>query len=499
MMSILSREKPLRWKLNSGIALLLFFTGVALASAQSQAAPAEKEDTAFPSSDCTAKAASLKKGSTRVYIGLRGGADGSGKSMADARDGSTVAAFDSILRCYSEGCADPANPKKSAARTENLIVCLGRGTFRTKGNYDYLIAVSHPSQEGFSVGKGWKIHGQGIDKTRVQLSAYFRITDPNDQRSYPLGTGMNTVFSTNSDDASGVEISDLTVDDNFPELKSYARQNGIKALNLEGIHLRSNQGGHWIHNVKVVNAAGEVGGLNPRYETFPVWIYSVRANSSPADNNGNIIENVTMTDFHGGLCTAIAVANAVATVRNNVVDGYQIGYGGWAMGPVVFRDNTASNTEYGFNIDSLANNGVRIEATKIVHPRKYGLVIGGGGTYADFQIVNNTIQLDKADAIGLVFQGNVTRAVFSGNKILADNSAGTRATAITNLTHDKSAGANHDNVYESNTVTSTLKVVFRAPSEKTQNCFHNNKDDKGNPHKNLPDNRQGPCPSESGK
>src|SRR4249920_1451958 len=237
MMSILSREKPLRWKLNSGIALLLFFTGAALASAQSQAAPAEKEDTAFPSSDCTAKAASLKKGSTRVYIGLRGGADGSGKSMADARDGSTVAAFDSILRCYSEGCADPANPKKSAARTENLIVCLGPGTFRTKGNYDYLIAVSHPSQEGFSVGKGWKIHGQGIDKTRVQLSAYFRITDPNDQRSYPLGTGMNTVFSTNSDDASGVEISDLTVDDNFPELKSYARQNGIKALNLEGIHL----------------------------------------------------------------------------------------------------------------------------------------------------------------------------------------------------------------------------------------------------------------------
>jgi hypothetical protein len=181
------------------------------------------------------------------------------------------------------------------------------------------------------------------------------------------------------------------------------------------------------------------------------------------------------------------------------VDGYQIGYGGWAMGPVVFRDNTAINTEYGFNIDSLANNGVRIEATKIIHPRKFGLVIGGGGTYADFQIVNNTIQLDKSDAIGLVFQGNVTRAVFSGNKVVADNSAGTRATAITNLTHDNSAGANHDNAYESNTITSTLKVVFRGASQKAQNCFHNNKDEKGNPHKNLPDNRQGPCTSESSR
>src|SRR6266853_3839139 len=239
MMSVLSREEPLGWRLNSRIALLLLVI-VGAAAAHGQAKQAEKEDAAFPSSDCNAKAASLKKGSTRVYIDLHGGVDGIGRSMADARDGSTVAAFDSILRCYAEGCTDPASPQKSAARTENLIVCLGPGTFRTKGNYDYLIAEPHPSQDGFSVGKGWKIHGQGIDKTRVQLSAYFRITDPNDQRSYPLGTGMNTVFSTNSDDASGVEISDLTVDDNFPELKGYARQNGIKALNLEGIHLRSN-------------------------------------------------------------------------------------------------------------------------------------------------------------------------------------------------------------------------------------------------------------------
>ncbi|HVG90810.1 MAG TPA: hypothetical protein VNB54_04905, partial [Alphaproteobacteria bacterium] len=90
----------MRWRLNSGIALLLI---AGAACAQTQAKPTEKEDTSFPSTDCTAKAASRKKGTTRVYIGLRGGTDGSGKSMADARDGSTVAAFDSVLRCYSEG------------------------------------------------------------------------------------------------------------------------------------------------------------------------------------------------------------------------------------------------------------------------------------------------------------------------------------------------------------------------------------------------------------
>jgi predicted membrane-bound dolichyl-phosphate-mannose-protein mannosyltransferase len=60
MMSVLFREEPLRWRLNSGIALLLLLI-VGTASAQTQATPAEKEDAAFPSTDCTAKAASLKK------------------------------------------------------------------------------------------------------------------------------------------------------------------------------------------------------------------------------------------------------------------------------------------------------------------------------------------------------------------------------------------------------------------------------------------------------
>src|SRR5262249_33994400 len=146
--------------------------------------------------------------------------------------------------------------------------------------------------------------------------------------------------------------------------------------------------------------------------------------------SGNIIENVSMSNFHGGLCTAIAVANAVAEVRNNIVDGYQIGYGGWIMGAVWFHDNTAIDTEDGFNIDSLANKGVRIESTKVIHPRKYGFVVGGGGTYADFKIVNNTVQIDQSGVTALVFQGNVTGAKVLGNKIIAESSAAGRATAI---------------------------------------------------------------------
>ncbi len=163
---------------------------------------------------------------------------------------------------------------------------------------------------------------------------------------------MNLVLGTNSDAASGIEISDLTIDGNYPELKSRSRLHGVRALGLDAIHLRSDLGGNWIHDVNVVNLAAEIGEINVRWETFHVWIVSMNP-SKQAQNRGNIIENVTITKHYGNVCTAIAIANAIADVRNNLVDGYGIGYGGWSLGETVFHDNTAINTEYGFNIDSL--------------------------------------------------------------------------------------------------------------------------------------------------
>ena len=206
------------------------------------------------------------------------------------------------------------------------------------------------------------------------------------------------VFSTNSDDALGIEISDLTVDANYPSLKKLAGRRGKKALNLEAIHLRSNKGGDWIHDIRVINAAGEIS------ESFPVWIASVQQGVPPTENNGNVIERVNMSKFGAGECTAIAVANAAAQVRNNAVDGYPIAYGGWQMGPVWFHDNFAINTQYGFNIDSLKNEGVRIERNLIVHPRRYGIVIGGDGAYANFKISGNIIEINNPGSIGLVFR-----------------------------------------------------------------------------------------------
>jgi hypothetical protein len=455
-------------------------------------ASAAEMQTIAPVHDCSAEAKSLPQGRTRVYIALRNGKDGSGSSMADARDGSTVTAFDTILRCYSEGCQDPRNPHKSVAKTENLIVCLGPGTFSTLGAYDLIVNVPHTNPAGFTLGKGWKIHGAGKDKTTIKLSDYLPITDPKNQQVLPVNSGAGLVFGTNSDNASGIEISDLTIDDNYPELKSRARQNGLKALTLDAIHLRSDLGGHWIHDVNVVNAASEIGAINVRWEAFHVWIVSIDR-SRPEQNRGNIIENVTIKQPFGNVCTAIAVANATAEVRNNLVDGYQIGYGGWDLRESIFHNNTAINTEYGFNIDSLVNTGVRIERNKIIHPRKFGFVVGGEGTFANFKFLDNTLQIDRSGVVGFMLRGDVTGAVIAGNKLLADNSSGVHSTAFRNYAASRNAGPNHDNVYQSNQMTSGMSLVFQSPSQKSQNCFFDNRDERGNPRKDLPDNHSGPC------
>jgi hypothetical protein len=175
------------------------------------------------------------------------------------------------------------------------------------------------------------------------------------------------------------------------------------------------------------------------------------------------------------------------------VEGYPIGYGGWDMEAAVFHDNTALDTKYGFNIDSLVNHGVRIERNNIVHPRKYGIVVGGGGTYANFKILNNTLRLDKSGSIGLIFQGNVTGAIIAGNKILADSSSAADATAINSRGASQQVGANTGNIFQSNQIAGGMKIVFADARQNSQNCFFNNREEKGGTLKGLPDNHNGPC------
>lgn len=489
------------WARNLKRPMALLFSQLCITAVCVTASASASSTASGSAADCQSGTA-VSPGFARVYIALRNGQDGSGKSLDDARDGSSPEKFDRILRCYSEGCNDSAAPNKSISQTDNLIVCLGPGTFRTEGSYDYVINVPHTSNRGFSLGKGWKVHGSGADKTTVQLSSYLPARAVPNPRNVPAGTATGVVFSTSSDDASEIEVSDLTIDDNYPELKSQANKDGIRALNLEAVQLRSDRGHNWIHDVNVLHTAGEIGTIDEKWETFPVWIYSVKVGTLPQENVGNVIERVNMSSYGGGQCTAIAVANAVADVRNNKVDGYQIAYGGWALGPAHFHDNIAVGTEYGFNIDSLVNRGVVIERNLILHPRKCGIVIGGSATYADFIIKDNTIQIDQPGVIGLVFQGNVTGALVEGNSFLwrGQSSFGSffsSPTAIRNFSA-RSAGVNQKNSYQNNKISSNLKITFNGPSRKNDSCFSQNRDESGKPLGALPDSNKTGCTVRSG-
>lgn len=483
-------------KLNAALfsisVVLIAGLAVPCRSESTQSNPGQQSQAwAAPSADCSAPAASLPKGASRVYIALRNGNDGKGLSASDARDGSTATAFDTILRCYSEGCA-AGKPGKPVAKTENLIVCLGPGTFSTLGNYDYLIGVPHTNPAGFTIGNGWKIHGAGKDKTTLKLSDYLPITEGKNPQNYPLNTGTGRVFSTNADNVANIEISDLAIDANYPELKSRARQNGITALTLEAIWLRSDRGGHRIHDVNVTNTAGEIGGIDMKWEAFHILITSMN-NPSPSQNNGNIIENVTMKQAYGQTGCGIVIANALGEVRFTLVQGFPIGYGGWKMGEVYFHDNTAIDAGYGINIDSWDNDGVRLESNHIIHPVKFGIVVGGEHKFTNFKILNNVVHLDKPGLVGIVFRGNVTNSLIMGNTILVENASAAKSTAIRNYSGSQAAGANSNNTYQSNLIATGLKMVFEGASQKSQNCFSGNHDDRNRPVKDLTDNHNGPC------
>jgi hypothetical protein len=413
--------------------------------------------TTFASSDCSGQ---VPKGYTRIFIADRSDAKSGTGVALDPFDGSTAQKLDSILRTRSE------------SGVTNLVVCIGPGNFQTEGTHDYVVGVGHLNKTqpgGFTVNRGWKIHGESRDRTTLTLSDLYLD---------PL-TGKNLVghiISTYDPDSHSVEVSDLTLDDNYPALKLRYKQE----LQLEAVSLRSNLGQHWIHNIHVVNAAGE------STEAFPVEISSDA--KSPTESNGNVVEYVSMDHWASGKCTAVAIANAIAEVRYNTVIGHHIAYGGWLMSDVYFHDNSAIGSVYGFNIDSLYNSGVVINHNQIVHSLSYGLVIGGIGQFMNFSISDNTISLagnhPGNTSYGVIFNGNVSGARVTGNRIGSD-----QASSSSNFVGLFEKGnRNTANIFQGNQIFSSFKNSLQGVD-----CIHGNVDQRGDPVRGLSDTQSTAC------
>ncbi|HEX4965759.1 MAG TPA: hypothetical protein VF173_33425 [Thermoanaerobaculia bacterium] len=308
----------------------------------------------------------------------------------------------------------------------------------------------------------------------------------------PTGA-TNMAISTNSDEASGVEVSDLTIDANFPNLAS------VYHLNLLAVNLRSFAGGHYIHRLNVVNAVGQ------RSEAFPVTIGSVaynlpgssHANPTSPPSQDNTIEYVTMSNWGGGTCTAITLVFATGTARFNVVNGYQIGYGGWEMPNLpatatqpgknaFFYDNFALNTDYGFNIDSEFNNGVTLYFNEILHPRRYGFVIGSSNTgatrFTGFTLLYNTVEINAAGVLGVLFQGNVTNSLVGRTDFLADAPAPSGVKGMT------TSGTNPGNIYQFNQIFSGFSISVPSPG-----CAFGNWNEVGAQRTDFPNTSASAC------
>ena len=448
------------------------------------------------SSDCTASTSPNIPGTStpapRLYIGLLG-FDGTGLTPDSPRDGRN---FDAILRPYS------GDPSGGVPATDGLIVCILPGVYQTDGAYNFVVKVPHNSEKiqnrGFALGPHWHVHGYGTSQTTLQLNSFYLPPSGGEPASPWVLTGSNVVFATGDDVNPGVEISDMTIDDNYPTLKAQA---GSMPIRLEAIHLRDNIGGHHVHHVNVINAASE----DPLGEAFPIWILSVAYNSNgstsanpltpPSQNN--TVEFVTMNQWHGHLCTAITMAFATGTVQFNVVTGYQIGYGGWEMpfvpgangAPnqfVYIHDNFAINTQYGFNIDSEYNDEVNIQFNEILFPLNFGIVNGSSNPntrFDSFTYLYNEILFDSPGRVGVIYQGNVTNAVLARTNFIS----GVSGTAV------RSIGNNISDVYQFNQIASPLGFDFTNGAPTAFSCLYGNWDQNGNQRSDFANNVSSPC------
>ncbi len=385
--------------------------------------------------------------------------------------------MDYQLRCRVEGGAD-CDLDKILRRSTTLVVCLAPGTYLTNGEYDLIFNGSRAAGTnlGFTLGAGWRFHGAGMSQTTVKLNSFLPIP-MGTTTNLPPGSGYNAAFGTHDDSADNVEVSDLTVDLNYPVLKG---QSPSTPLQLLGVQLRSNKGGHNIHNINVSNYASENG-----LEAFPIWIVSVAKVGSALSKNNQIKYTILGNSSPPpGLCTGITIANVQGEVAYNVANGWSSygntfggcqGFGGWSLDNAWFHDNFALNNSASFLTDSLTNRTVTIEYNQFLNPSGWGMVIGGTGRYDYYTIQYNEIDLSNFGSTGILFQGDVTGANVTRNNITVQGTAGQN--------HGISFRANANRSLNIGNALQFNQISSRASNDAVpaHNCVFNNTNEQGTP------------------
>ena len=302
--------------------------------------------------------ASNDEGKQHFWIACRKDGERGRGTQASPFDGSTQAKFDTVLRRFW------------SERSERVVFHLGPGVYETVGNGGYIAGLRELG-EGWRCWSAWEIRGSGQDQTVLKLTKQYEYQ----------GNWGNVAIATHDSSVKGVVVQDLTVDCNHSAIGN--EKSSETGVNLQGT-------GHTIRRVTVRNVAGK------GYEGFPIGIGANAVNSWY-----NLIEDCTITDWHGGTGGSITISNNVnnlkppftytsGIVRRNRVVGTQIGYGGWGMKGVIFEDNLAEGCSYGSNIDSVRNPQVTFRNNRFLECRSYGMVFAN---CENILIENNTVTL----------------------------------------------------------------------------------------------------------
>src|SRR5690242_2144311 len=158
------------------------------------------------------------------------------------------------------------------------------------------------------------------------------------------------------------------------------------------------------------------------------------------------------------------------------------------MSSVNFHDNSAIETVYGFNVNSLHNKDVVITHNQIVHPQRYGIVIGGFGQFINFSISDNTITLagavHRSPVFGFILQSNVSGARLTGNRIITDQSPPPTNVVAVYEKGDHNSG----NMFQANQISDSFRI-----SLKSAICAYGNVNQSGAAFPRLGNTQKTPC------
>lgn len=291
------------------------------------------------------------------------------------------------------------------------------------GDFDHILAVQptnttihllpgihYTAGNAINLPQDTRLIGAGIDTTTIR-------------RDTSVSPGLMQVCIISSveypTDASGIEISDLTVD--------IAATNGSIYAN-NGINLFGDTSA--VRRVKVIDASGD---LANAAECFPIYV------GSPG-TTGTIISDCEVSSVHGDDCEGITALGQAVVSKNRVIFSSSTNGNGYQANGTcraIFRDNYCSGGADGFYTDTYSETNLTLVGNKFENVQIGISVAKSGYDILGLFLQDNTISSASTAIVisdqDLTGQQIVSNVVVSGNSLEGDGAIGMYTVVGTNF------------------------------------------------------------------